>query len=82
MAGSLIYNITMQDRIFRLFLLMYLFDAVLLEPQKSLRFTGFLGFPQTVQIAVGVNCFDLVALADLEANLRFVTRVQRLPLIA
>ena len=51
--------------------------------QKS---TGFLKnesrFPQTMEVAIGVDRFDFIALAESEADLRLFAGVQLLALIA
>ena len=39
-------------------------------------------FPQTVEVAIGVDRFDLIALAESEADLRFFAGMQFLTLIA
>ena len=39
-------------------------------------------FPQTVEVAIGVDCFDLVALAEREADLGLFAEMQFLTLIA
>ena len=39
-------------------------------------------FPQTVEVAIGVDRFDLVALAEREADLGLLSGVQLLALVA
>ena len=39
-------------------------------------------FPQTMEVAIGVDRFDLIALAESEADLRFFAGMQFLTLIA
>ena len=61
-------------------------EVTLIKKSGAQKSTGFLKdesrFPQTVEVAVGVDRLDLIALAESEADLRLFAGVQFLALIA
>ena len=69
-----------QDKVF------FCNEVTLIKKSGAQKSTGFLKdelrFPQTVEVAVGVDRFDLIALAESEADLRLFAGMQFLTLIA
>ena len=69
-----------QDKVF------FCNEVTLIKKSGAQKSTGFLKdelrFPQTVEVAVGVDRLDLIALAEREADLRLFAGMQFLMLIA
>ena len=61
-------------------------EVTLIKKSGAQKSTGFLKdesrFPQTMEVAVGVDRFDFIALAESEADLRLLAGMQFLALIA
>ena len=61
-------------------------EVTLIKKSGAQKSTGFLKdeshFPQTMEVAIGVDCFDLIALAESEADFRLFAGMQLLALIS
>jgi len=61
-------------------------EVTLIKKSGAQKSTGFLKdesrFPQTMEVAIGVDRFDFIALAESEADLRLLAGMQFLALIA